>query len=221
MRPMCHVEESIPMRLRLALVPILVAFAALPSRPATGCTNILVTKGASVDGSTLISYSADSHSLYGELPVTPARRFPAGAERDVVEWDTGKFLGRIPEAPATYSVVGNINEHQVAVGETTFTGRKELEGPSGILDYGSLMWIALERARTAREAVQLIGDAGRRARLRLDRGVPLDRRPERGLAARDHRQGREAEGRGLGRACACRTGRSRRTRTSRASGASR
>ena len=146
------------MRLRLALVSILVAFAALASRPATACTNILVTKGATVDGSTMISYSADSHTLYGDLPVTPARRFPVGAQRDIIEWDTGKLLGRIPEAPATYSVVGLINEHQLAIGETTFTGREELKGPSGIIDYGSLMFIALERARTAREAVQLIGE---------------------------------------------------------------
>ncbi len=145
------------MRLRLALVAILVAVAALASRPAAACTNILVTKGASADGSTMISYSADSHTLYGDLPVTPARRFPAGAERDILEWDTGKFLGRIPEPPATYSVVGLMNEHQLAIGETTFTGREELKGPSGIIDYGSLMFIMLERARTAREAVQLAG----------------------------------------------------------------
>jgi len=146
------------MRLRLVLVSILAAFATFTPGPGAACTNILVTKGATADGSTMISYSADSHSLYGELPVTPARRFPAGAQRDIIEWDTGKLLGRIPELSATYSVVGNINEHQLAVGETTFTGREELKGPSGILDYGSLMWIALERARTAREAVRLIGE---------------------------------------------------------------
>ena len=146
------------MRVRLTIGLILVAVAALTASPATACTNILITKGASADGATMITYSADSHTLYGELPVTPARRFPAGAQRDVIEWDTGKFLGRIPEIAATYSVVGNINEHQLAVGETTFTGRKELTGPSGIVDYGSLMFIALERCRTAREAIKMIGE---------------------------------------------------------------
>jgi dipeptidase len=146
------------MRLRVTLALILVGLTPLATQPAAACTNILVTKGASADGATIISYSADSHTLYGDLPITPARRFPAGAQRDIIEWDTGKFLGRIPEVAATYSVVGNINEHQVAVGETTFTGRKELKGPSGIVDYGSLMFIALERARTAREAIKVMTD---------------------------------------------------------------
>jgi dipeptidase len=133
------------MRVRLALGLVLAGAAGLSARPAAACTNILITKGASADGSTMITYAADSHTLYG-------------AQRDVIEWDTGKFLGRIPEVAATYSVVGNINEHQVAVGETTYTGRKELKGPSGIVDYGSLMFIALERARTAREAVRVMTD---------------------------------------------------------------
>jgi dipeptidase len=131
----------------------LVAFAA---RPAPACTNILVAKGATTDGSTFISYSADSHTLYGQLDFSAARRHPAGTLRDIFEWDTGKFLGRIPEAPETYTVVGLMNEHQVAIGETTFGGRKELKGPSGIVDYGSLMFIALERARTAREALRVM-----------------------------------------------------------------
>jgi dipeptidase len=122
------------------------------------CTNILVTKGASKDGSTMITYAADSHTLYGEL------YFKAGAShlptemRDIVEWDTGKFLGRIKEAPVTYTRVGNINEHQVCIGETTFGGVKELHEPAGIIDYGSLMYIALERSRTAREAIQVMAD---------------------------------------------------------------
>jgi dipeptidase len=122
------------------------------------CTNILATRGATTDGSTFITFSADSHSLYGELVLTPAGVFGPDATREVYEWDTGKFLGRIPQAPVTFAVVGLMNEHQVAIGETTFTGRKELEGPAGILDYGSLMFIALERARTAREAIRVITD---------------------------------------------------------------
>jgi dipeptidase len=138
------------------------ALAALWGAPAAdACTNFLVSRGASTDGSTLITYSADSHQLYGELYFTPGGSHLTGAEREVYEWDTGKFLGRIPQAPTTYTVVGNINEWQVAIGETTFGGRKELaepEEPNGILDYGSLMYIALERARTAKEAIRVMGE---------------------------------------------------------------
>jgi dipeptidase len=117
---------------------------------------MLVSKGATADGATLMTYSADSHELYGELYYTPARRNAPGALRDIHEWDTGKFLGRIPDAPVTYSVVGNMNEHQLSIGESTFGGRKELEGANGIIDYGSLIYIALERAKTAREAIQVM-----------------------------------------------------------------
>ena len=127
------------------------------SRTGTACTNILVSKGASSDGSTMITYAADSHELYGELYYTPPGLHAAGELRDIIEWDTGKLLGRIPQVPVTYGVVGNINEHQVAIGETTYGGREELTGPAGIVDYGSLMYIALERSRTAREAIQIIG----------------------------------------------------------------
>ncbi len=122
------------------------------------CTNFLITKGASTDGSTFISYSADSHVLYGELYYTPPGRHLEGEMLDIYEWDTGDYLGQIKQAPVTYSVVGNINEHQVAIGETTFTGRRELIDSTGIMDYGSLMYIALQRARTAREAIQVMTD---------------------------------------------------------------
>jgi dipeptidase len=143
------------MRKPAALLALATALAvAAPDTLA--CTNILVTKGASADGSTMITYAADSHELYGELYFTPAGVHSFGAMREIVEWDTGKTLGRIPQAPVTYQVVGNINEHQVAVGETTWGGRRELAGPAGILDYGSLMWIALERSKTAREAIEVI-----------------------------------------------------------------
>ena len=129
---------------------------AVAAPDASACTNILVTKGASADGSTMITYAADSHELYGELYFTPAGVHPFGAMREIVEWDTGKTLGRIPQAAVTYQVVGNINEHQVSIGETTFGGRRELRGPSGIVDYGSLMWLGLERAKTAREAIEVM-----------------------------------------------------------------
>lgn len=121
------------------------------------CTNLLVTKGASKDGSTIITYLADSHSLYGELYFKAGGRHLPGTMRDVIEWDSGRFLGRIPEAPITYKRVGNINEYQLAIGETTFGGRRELSKPTGIIDYGSLMYIALERCKTAREAILLMG----------------------------------------------------------------
>lgn len=137
----------------LAALPVTVTLAA---PPALACTSMLVSKGATADGATLMTYSADSHELYGELYYTPARRHEPGAQRDIIEWDTGKFLGKIPEAPVTYSVVGNMNEHQLSIGESTFGGRKELEAPAGVIDYGSLIYIALERSKTAREAIQVM-----------------------------------------------------------------
>lgn len=147
------------MRLRpfVLLSTLLAAGAALEA-----CTNLLVTKGASRDGSTMITYSADSHVLYGELYFKRGGRHLPGERREIREWDSGptfdsgKLLGSIPEAPETYTRVGNMNEHQVAIAETTFSGRKELAGPSGIIDYGSLIYIALERARTAREAIEVM-----------------------------------------------------------------
>ncbi|MBO4443449.1 MAG: C69 family dipeptidase [Bacteroidaceae bacterium] len=120
------------------------------------CTNFIVGKGASADGSVIVSYSADSYGMYGFLAHYSAGVHPEGTMRDVYEWDTNKYLGQIPEAPVTYNVVGNMNEWQVTIGETTNGGREECwEGP-GIIDYGSLIYIALQRARTAREAVQIM-----------------------------------------------------------------
>jgi dipeptidase len=122
-----------------------------------GCTNFLVTKGASADGSTMITYAADSHTLYGELYFQPAKDYPAGAMRDIYEWDTGKFLGKIPQPAHTYSVIGNMNEFQVSIGETTFGGRSELASQNGaIMDYGSLIYVTLQRAKTAREAIKVM-----------------------------------------------------------------
>ncbi|HNX56140.1 MAG TPA: C69 family dipeptidase [Prolixibacteraceae bacterium] len=121
------------------------------------CTNFLISKGATVDGSTMITYAADSHTLYGELYFQPAKDYAAGSFRDIYEWDTGKFLGRIPQVAHTYSVVGNMNEFQVAIGETTFGGREALFKQSGaIMDYGSLIYVALQRAKTAREAIEVM-----------------------------------------------------------------
>ncbi|MBK3518127.1 C69 family dipeptidase [Carboxylicivirga sp. N1Y132] len=131
-----------------------VAAMLLQISPANACTNVLVTKNASVDGSTLISYAADSHDLYGELYFWPAATYEAGSMLKVYEWDTGKYLGEIEQAAQTYTVIGNMNEHQLTIAETTFGGRSELRDPEGLIDYGSLIYITLQRAKTAREAIK-------------------------------------------------------------------
>ena len=121
------------------------------------CTNFVVGKDASIDGSTMVSYAADSYSLYGFLRHSPAADYPEGAVREVKDWDTGKPLCTIPQVAHTYNVVGNMNEHQLTIGETTWGGRPELEIGEGI-DYGSLIYIALERCKTAREAIKCMTD---------------------------------------------------------------
>lgn len=124
-----------------------------------GCTNLIVTKGASKDGSVMITYAADSHVRYGALAFYPAADHPAGTMLDIVHYENGKVTGQIPEVSHTYSVIGLMNEHQVALGETTWGGLKELGSqPDAFLDYGSLMKIALQRAKTAREAIRVITD---------------------------------------------------------------
>ncbi|HQH41372.1 MAG TPA: C69 family dipeptidase [Bacteroidales bacterium] len=123
----------------------------------SACTNFLITKGATRDNTNMISYSADSHVLYGELYYWPEADYPENTWLEVYEWDTGKHLGRIPQVRHTYKVVGNMNEHQLAIGETTFGGRPEIvQDTTAILDYGSLIYIALQRAKTAREAIQVM-----------------------------------------------------------------
>ena len=120
------------------------------------CTNFIVGKGASKDGSVIVSYSADSYGMFGELYHFQAAKHEKGAMRKIYEWDSGKFLGEIKEAQETYNVVGNMNEFQVTIGETTFGGREELSDPSGIMDYGSLIYVALQRSRTAKEAIKVM-----------------------------------------------------------------
>ncbi len=117
------------------------------------CTNFLVGKEASTDGSTIISYAADSYGMFGFLHFSPAADYPEGAVREVKDWDTGRSQGTIPQVAHTYSVVGNMNEHQVTIGETTWGGREALWDTVGV-DYGSLIYIALERSKTAREAIE-------------------------------------------------------------------
>jgi len=122
------------------------------------CTNYLAGKAATVDGSTLITYSADSYFLFGALYHYPAATYPADALLDVYEWDTAKYLGKIKQIEKTYSVIGNMNEHQVSIGETTYGGRPELVDTTAIMDYGSLIYIALQRSKTAREAIRVMTD---------------------------------------------------------------
>ena len=118
------------------------------------CTNFLVGKQASVDGSTMVTYNADSYALYGELYHFQAAKYAKGDMLDVYEWDTNKYLGQILQAAETYNVIGNMNEHQLCIGETTWGGREELVDSTGIIDYGSLIYIALQRSKTAREAIK-------------------------------------------------------------------
>ena len=143
--------------MRKVILTMILALA-LWSSNTNACTNFLVTPGASVNGTAMITYAADAHVLYGELYFKPAADYPPGTMLDVYEWDTNKFLGRIPQLSHTYSTVGNMNEHQVAIGETTYGGKRELRDSTGIVDYGSLMYITLQRARTAREAIKIMGE---------------------------------------------------------------
>ena len=132
--------------------------ALLAAGDADACTGLLVGKKASTDGSVMISYAADSHTLYGELYRWPAAVWPEGAMLEITEWDTGKPLGKIKQARETYSVVGNMNEYQVAITESTFGGRPELVDTTGIMDYGSLIYVALQRSKSAREAIKVMTD---------------------------------------------------------------
>ena len=138
-------------RLTLTLLLVTAVATYLPA-----CTNLIVGKNASTDGSTIVSYSADSYGLFGELYHYPAGIHPKGTMIDIHEWDTGKYLGRIEQAHQTYNVIGNMNEFQLTIGETTFGGRPELVDTTGIIDYGSLIYLALQRSRNAREAIKVM-----------------------------------------------------------------
>ena len=138
---------------------LILTFAfALGAVASYACTNFIITKGASTDGSVMVTYAADSHQLFGALYYTPAGKFKPGAMLRVDEWDTGKYLGDIAQIPTTYTAVGNMNEHSLIITETTYGGRAELEDPNGIIDYGSLIYITLQRAKSAREAIAVIAE---------------------------------------------------------------
>ena len=136
----------------------ILSLALLGAGRTDACTNIIITPGASADGSSIVSYAADSHMLFGELYFRPAGRFAAGSRLAIREWDTGKPLGEIAQVERTWQTVGNMNEQQLIIGETTWGGREEQVNADGIMDYGSLIYITLQRATTAREAIQTIVD---------------------------------------------------------------
>ena len=135
------------------IITAILSFFIIESFP---CTNLLVGKTASEDGSTMITYSADSYALYGELYHWPAQKYNPGDMLKVYEWDTGRYMGEIKQALQTYNVVGNINENQVTIAETTFGGREELADTTAIMDYGSLIYITLQRAKTAKDAINIM-----------------------------------------------------------------
>lgn len=122
---------------------------------AFACTNLIITKGASADGSVMVTYAADSHTRYGTLVHYPAADWPQGTMLPVYEWGKDRYLGEIPQVGHTYNVIGNMNEHQLVIGETTWGGREEFMDPTAILDYGSLIYITLQRAKSAREAIEI------------------------------------------------------------------
>ena len=140
--------------LTFILTTLIICALSAPKAPA--CTNVIVTKGASLDGSNMVSYAADSHWLFGELYFRKAADWKNGTMLKIVEWDSQKPLGEIPQVGHTFQRVGNINEHQLIIGETTYGGREELVDPNGIMDYGSLIYVTLQRAVTAREAIETI-----------------------------------------------------------------
>mgnify|MGYP002761847777 FL=1 len=135
---------------------ILSAAMLLASNGAFACSNLIVGKKASVDGSVLVSYNADDYGMFGHLCHYPAGTHPKGSMRQIYDWDSGVYHGEIEEAPVTYNVIGNINEFQLSIGETTYGGREEMVDSTGILDYGSLIYVTLQRAKTAREAISVM-----------------------------------------------------------------
>lgn len=130
--------------------------AILPFCQSQACTNFIVGKKASIDGAVMCSYSADSYGAFMKMAHYPAAKHQKGEMRKIYDWDTNRYWGEIPEAEETYNVLGNINEYQVAIAETTFGGREEMCDSTGIMDYGSLIYVALQRSKTAREAIKVM-----------------------------------------------------------------
>ena len=141
---------------RHLLSSVILFFALLASIPSEACTNLIVGRKASADGSVMITYNADDYGAYGFLRHYPAGHHPKGTMRPLYHYETNNYLGEIPEVEHTYNVVGQINEHQLSIMETTFGGREELVDTTGLMDYGELMYVTLQRARTAREAIKVM-----------------------------------------------------------------
>ena len=139
-----------------AMKRFFLSIIALISVSAFACTNIIVGKGASADGSVIVSYNADSYGMYGNIYYHKGGTHASGEMRKIYDWDTNKYLGEIPQASRTYNVIGQMNEKQVSITETTFGGRESLYKTEGIIDYGSLIYIALERSASAREALKVM-----------------------------------------------------------------
>ncbi|PKP34478.1 MAG: dipeptidase, partial [Bacteroidetes bacterium HGW-Bacteroidetes-15] len=137
-------------------ISFVLAFLILGHVNTDACTSYLVSKGATVDGSSLISYAGDSHIRYGQLYFRPRSTWPVGAMQTIYDRSSNRPLGQIPYPKETYQVVGFMNEHQVAIGESTFGGRSELEDSTGIIDWGSIMFLGLQRGKTAREAIKVM-----------------------------------------------------------------
>lgn len=137
---------------------IILSFVALlmVATPSQACTNFIVGSKASTDGSVICTYNADDYGLFIGLCHYPAAKHQKGEMREIIDWDSHKYLGKIPEADETYNVIGNINEYQVTIGETTYGGREEMVNPKGLIDYGSLIYIALQRSKSAREAIKVM-----------------------------------------------------------------
>ena len=143
----------------LRLLLILTLAAPLMSMHAWACTNLIVGKKASQDGSVIVTYSCDDYGAYGFMNFLPGGKHAKGTMRPIYHYESNNYLGEIPEAEETYTVVGLMNEHQLTIHETTFGGREELTDTiTGLLDYGSLMYVTLQRARTAREAIKVLTD---------------------------------------------------------------
>lgn len=141
---------------KLSSVLLGTALLTLCTQYSSACTNFIVGKSASVDGSVMCTYNADDYGLFIGLAHFPAGKHAKGEMRQIYNWDTGEYQGQIPEAPVTYNVIGNINEYQVTIGETTYGGREEMVDTTGTIDYGSLIYIALQRSKTAREAIKVM-----------------------------------------------------------------
>lgn len=141
---------------KITIIALSLLWAAL-SPTAQACTNFIVTKGASKSGSTIISYTADSHTLYGALYFRPGGKHAPGTMVQIQDWDSGRIMGSIAQACQTYSVIGNMNQHQLLIGESTFGGLEHLRDTTAIIDYGTLMYSALQHCKTARQAIEYMG----------------------------------------------------------------